>query len=77
MQGTGRYEVFVKSASGKKEDFRVGSLQFSTQQRQCLSLPLSQEKFGKFEKSVKILNEELPQFKARLVCSHSEKARCQ
>ena len=81
MQGTRRYEVFVKSTSGKNEDFRVVSLQFSTLQRQCLSLPLSPKMLltftGKFEKCVKILNEELPRFKARLVCSHSEKARCQ
>ena len=80
MQGNRRYEVFVKSTSGKNKDFRVDSLQFSTLQRQCLSLPLSPKMLltltGKFEKCVKILNEELPQFKARLVCSHSEKARC-
>ena len=82
MQGTRRYEVFIKSTSGKNEDFRVGSLQLiSTLQRQCLGLPLSPKMFltltGKFKKCVKILNEELPQFKARLVCSHSEKVRCQ
>ena len=62
MQGTRRYEVFVKSILGKNEDFRVGSLQFSTLQRQCLSLPLSPKMLltltGKFEKLVKILNED-------------------
>ena len=62
MQGTRRYEVFVKSILGKNEDFRVGSLQFSTLQRQCLSLPLSPKMLltltGKFEKFVKILNED-------------------
>ena len=41
MQGIRGYEVFVESTSGKNEDFRVGSLQFSTLHGQCLSLPLS------------------------------------
>ena len=67
MQGIRRYKIFGESTSGKNEDVRVGSLQFSTLQstsvfqyiRNTFPKMLS-TLTGKFEKCVKILNEKLP-----------------
>ena len=78
MQGIRKYEIFGESIAGKNKDIRVGSLQFSTLQVQLYYKDSASNTFpkmlstltGKFEKCVKILNEELPHFKARSVYSH-------
>ena len=82
MQGIRKYEIFGESIAGKNKDIRVGSLQFSTLQVQLYYKDSASNTFpkmlstltGKFEKCVKILNEELPHFKARSVYSHWKRA---